>query len=114
MNKLLGLLFFILFVNFTFAQTVEFQVDMGVQAPKGKFTVGNAVKISGNFNNWNNGADVMTDPDADTVYTISKTFNVGDTLLFKYIKNAGDWESDPNRQYIVPAGNSTLFAYFDR
>lgn len=113
MNKVFGLFFFIILVNFTFAQTVEFQVDMGVQAQKGKFTVGDAVKIAGNFNGWNNGADVLTDPDGDTVYTITKTLNVGDTLFFKYIKGADGWENDPNREYIVPSGNSTYFAYFN-
>ncbi|HCY77427.1 MAG TPA: hypothetical protein DHV28_16040 [Ignavibacteriales bacterium] len=113
MNKLLGLITFILLVNFTFAQTVEFQVDMGVAASKGQFTVGDEVKIAGNFNSWNNGADVMTDLDGDTVYTITKTFNVGDTLYFKYIKRADNWENDPNREYIVPSGNSTYFAYWN-
>lgn len=113
MKKMFGLFFFIFLVNFTLAQTVEFQVDMGVQAQKGRFTVGDAVKIAGNFNGWNNGADVMTDPDGDTVYTISKTLNVGDTLFFKFIKGADGWENDPNRQYIVPSGNSIFFAYFN-
>jgi hypothetical protein len=113
MNKMFGLFFFILFANFALAQTVEFQVDMGVQASKGQFTVGDAVKIAGNFNGWNNGADVLTDPDGDTVYTITKTFNVGDTLYFKFIKRADNWENDPNREYIVPNGTSTYFAYFN-
>ena len=113
MNKVYGLFFFIILVNFTFAQTVEFQVDMGVAAQKGKFAVGDAVKIAGNFNEWNNGIDVMTDPDGDTVYTITKTLNVGDTLYFKYIKGDGDWENDPNREYIVPSGNSTFSAYWN-
>ena len=93
MNKVYGLFFFIILVNFTFAQTVEFQVDMGVQAQIGNFTVGDAVKIAGNFNDWNNGIDVMTDPDGDTVYTITKTLNVGDTLYFKFIKGADGWEN---------------------
>ena len=113
MNKVYGLFFFIILVNFTFAQTVEFQVDMGVQAQIGSFTVGDTVKIAGNFNDWNNGIDVMTDPDGDTVYTITKTLNVGDTLYFKFIKGADGWETISNREYIVPAGNSTFSDYFD-
>lgn len=113
MNKIFGLFFFILFANFALAQTVEFQVDMGVQVSKGQFTVGDSVKLAGNFNGWNNGADVMEDLDGDTVYTITKTFNVGDTLFFKFIKRAGDWENVSNREYIVPSGNSTYFAYFN-
>lgn len=92
---------------------ITFNVDMGVQASKGQFTVGDAVKIAGNFNGWNNGADVLTDVDGDTVYTITKTFNVGDTLLYKFIKRASDWENDPNRQYVVPGTNSTVSVYFN-
>lgn len=100
--------------NYTPVATSEvtFQVDMGVQASKGRFTVGDAVNIAGNFNGWNTTADVLTDVDGDTVYTITKTLNVGDTLAFKYLK-AGTYESIPNRSYIVPASNSTFFAYFD-
>jgi hypothetical protein len=102
--------------NYSPAATSEvtFQVDMGVQASKGRFTVGDAVKIAGNFNGWNNGADVMTDVDGDTIYTITKTLNVGDTLSFKFIKGADGWENDPNRVYVVPANNSTYYDYFDR
>jgi|GEM_PF-657684 len=93
---------------------VTFQVDMGVQAQKGRFTIGDPVKLAGNFNGWNNGADVMTDVDGDTIYTITKTLNVGDTLFFKFIKGADTWENDPNREYVVPAINSTYYDYFDR
>ncbi len=82
---------------------VEFQVDMGVQAYKGLFNpASDAVKLAGNFNGWNNGADVMTDVDGDTIYTITKSFNPGDTLFFKFIKGADGWENDPNREYVVP------------
>ena len=56
----------------------------------------------------------MTDVDGDTIYTITKTLNVGDTLFFKFIKGADTWENDPNREYVVPASNSTYYDYFDR
>ena len=113
MNKLLGLSILFLFVNFTAAQTVEFQVHMGVEAFHGRFTVGDTVKIAGNFNGWNTSTDVLTDPDHDTIYTITKTLNIGDTLFFKFIKGVAGWENDPTRYYIVPASNSTYFAYFN-
>jgi hypothetical protein len=92
---------------------VTFNVDMGVKASKGQFTIGDPVKIAGNFNGWNNGADVLTDTDGDTIYTITKSFTVGDTLYYKFIKRAGDWEDDPNREYIVPASNSSLTVFFN-
>ena len=113
MNRLLRLFILFLFANIALAQTVEFQVHMGVEAFHGRFTVGDTVKIAGNFNGWNTGTDVLTDPDNDTIYTITKTLNVGDTLLFKFIKGVAGWENDPTRYYIVPASNSTYFAYFN-
>lgn len=113
MKKMFGLFFFIILASFTFSQTVEFRVDMGVQAQKGNFTVSDTVKLAGNFNGWSNGVDRLTDIDGDTIYTISKTFSVGDTLFFKFIKRADNWETIDDRQYIVPSGNSTYSAYFD-
>lgn len=98
------------------AQTVDvtFAVDMGVQTFKGLFNPAtDAVKIAGTFNGWNNGADVMTDPDGDTVYTITKQFNPGENLEFKFIKGASDWESIDNRTYTVPSVNSTYSAWFN-
>jgi hypothetical protein len=93
---------------------ITFEVDMGVQAYKGKFNpAADAVKISGNFNGWNNGADVMTDLDGDTVYTITKTFTSGDLLEFKFIQGSDGWESIDNRKYTVPAVNATFSAFFD-
>lgn len=93
---------------------ITFEVDMGVQAFKGKFNPAtDAVKIAGNFNGWDNGADVMTDLDGDTVYTITKTFTAGDLLEFKFIQGSGGWESIDNRKYTVPAANATFSAFFD-
>lgn len=57
MNRLLRLFVLFLFANIALAQTVEFQVDMGVQAFHGRFTVGDPLKIVGNLNDWNNGAE---------------------------------------------------------
>ena len=88
---------------------------MGVHAYKGLFNpITDAVKIAGNFNGWNNGSDILTDPDDDTIYTITKTFTLGDTLIFKFIKGTDGWEQDPNREYIVPPGYATFSDYFNR
>lgn len=93
---------------------VTFAVDMGVQAFKGLFNPAtDLVKLAGNFNGWNNGADVMTDTDGDTVYTITKQFNPGENLEFKFIKGVDGWENIPNRTYTVPSSNSTYSAWFD-
>ncbi|MDP2301936.1 MAG: T9SS type A sorting domain-containing protein [Ignavibacteria bacterium] len=91
--------------NVTLAQniSIQFKVNMSVQAKKGLFTPGtDAVKLAGNFNGWSNGGTVLTGPDADTVYTVTiDTFTVGDALAFKFIKGADGWENDPNREFTV-------------
>lgn len=92
---------------------ITFNVDMGVQTFNGQFAIGEPVKIAGNFNGWNNGADYLTDVDGDTIYSITKTFDIGDTLIYKFIKRNNDWENDPNRQYIVPYSNSSINVYFN-
>ncbi len=114
MKKVWGLFFVIILSFFTTAQTVEFQVDMGVQVYKGLFNpTTDTVKIAGNFNDWNNGSDVLTDPDGDTIYTITKTFTTDEELLFRFIKGTDGWEYNFNRGYEVPAGYSTYTAYFN-
>ena len=95
---------------------VTFKVDMGVQAFKGLFNPATEqVHVSGSFNGWNTTADQMTDPDGDTVYTITKNLTVGDTLTFKFHKGIGDpgYESVANRKYVVPGTSSTYSAWFN-
>ena len=98
---------------------VTFAVDMGVQAFKGKFNPAtDTLKISGNFNGWNQYADVMTDLDGDTIYTVTKSLTSGFDLFFKFVntgkaQNTG-YEDDPNRLYTVPFWNSVYDDYFDR
>ena len=114
MKKVWGFFLLTIFCSFTTAQTVEFQVDMGVQAYQGLFNPAtDAVKIAGNFNGWNNGSDVLTDPDGDTIYTITKIFSNDEELLFRFIKGSDGWEYDFNRQYKVPGSNSVYSAYFN-
>jgi hypothetical protein len=117
MKRILYFFFAMLITGAVFAQnSVEFRVNMSIKALKGQFTPGtDAVKLSGNFNGWNNGVDQMTDEDGDSIYTVTiDTFDVGEQLIYKFIKAAGDWESDPNREYTVPAGASVIEVWFDR
>lgn len=117
MKRILYFFFAMLITGAVFAQnSVEFRVNMSIKALKGQFTPGtDEVKLSGNFNGWNNGVDQMTDVDGDSIYTVTiDTFDVGEQLIYKFIKAAGDWESDPNREYTVPAGSSVIEVYFDR
>lgn len=92
---------------------VTFQVNMQYQ------TVGvNGVRIAGNFQGWSPSATPMTRSLVDTnVWTYSDTFNIGDTLRFKYV-NGNAWGQDEqvpaacatggDRLYVVQAGNPVL------
>ena len=115
MKKLWGFFLITIFCSFSTAQTVEFRVDLKVQAYKGLFNPStDDITIVGNFNNWINGADILTDLDGDTIYTITKTFTANDTLLFKFVKGWDDWEYGPYRVYIVPPWNTVYADYFNR
>jgi hypothetical protein len=119
MKKIVYLLLVVFAAGTALAQTVEFNVNMSIKALKGTFTPGERqVFLAGNFNGWNTSATEMTDNDNDSIYTTTiDTFAVDDTLYFKFITVAGSdivWESDPNREYVVPSGSSTFSDYFDR
>jgi hypothetical protein len=114
MKTLMYIMFAVFIANTAFAQTVEFQLDMRVKAKKGTFNPAtDAVVVAGNFNEWNTAADPLTDTNNDTIYTITKTFTTGEALEFKFVQLPEGWESVPNREYTVPAGNSVYYAYFD-
>jgi hypothetical protein len=115
MKRMLYIIIAMFIAGTAFAQSVEFNVNMSAQAIKGTFVPGtDTVKLAGNFNNWNNGIDKMTDTDGDSIYTVTiDTFAVGDTLKFKFIMGESSWESLSDRQYIVPAENSIFSVYFD-
>lgn len=116
MRKLVYFVFALFLANTALAQTVEFQLDMSIKAKKGEFIPGtDSVCVAGNFNGWTVKQNLLTDPNNDSVYTVTiDTFNVGEVLYFKFVKNSTGWEQDPNREYTVPAGTSIYYAYFDR
>ncbi len=90
---------------------VTFNINMRVAILKGKFTPStDLLVIRGNFNGWSGNADQLSDPDGDSVYSITKTFNIGDNLEFKFVivRSGQDfWEDQiPNRTYTVQAGTN--------
>lgn len=97
--------------------TVEFQCNMGVQIKKGLFDPSlDTLMVSGGFNSWGP-TDIMTDPNNDSIYTITLTpGTVGSTIEFKYNfkhNGAGTWEGVSNRQYVLPEGLSSYYAWFN-
>lgn len=115
MRKILYVIFALFIANMAYAQTVEFQVDMSIKAKKGTFNpAADTMHVAGNFSNWTVSATTLTDPDMDSVYTVTiDTFAVDDMLEFKFVINSTGWESVPNRTYTVPSGSSVYHAYYD-
>lgn len=96
------------------AVDITFEVDMGVQAFKGKFNPAtDAVRLAGSFTDWATNALTMTDLDGDTVYTVTTQLTAGELVKFKFIKGTDGWESIPDREYTVPSNNATFSAFFD-
>jgi len=98
------------------APSVEFQCNMSVQMKKGLFDPAtDAVLIRGSMNSWGT-ADTLKDANVDSIYTITLAPGAaGETASFKffYVHNSTDnWENDPNRSYLLPAGPSTYYAWF--
>jgi hypothetical protein len=87
------------------ANNVTFQIDMTAQNPS-------AVYIRGSFNDWgnsqpawaltNNGSGIWSG-------TFDDTNTPGTVESCKFFYQPGDnWESDPNRQFVLAAGGQTL------
>jgi hypothetical protein len=84
---------------------------MRVKILKGEFTPSSdLLVIRGNFNGWSGLADQLSDPDGDSIYSITKTFNVGDNLEFKFVihRSGTDFWEDriPNRTLTVQPGTN--------
>jgi len=95
--------------------SVTFNVDMSVKAAEQQFNpTTSSVYIRGNFNGW--GLTQMFDPNVDLIYTTTLgNLTPGSIIYFKFFyDNPDTWESDPNREYIVPVGGGTFTDYFDR
>ena len=92
--------------------TNGFQVTMNVDMHNAGLLPGEPVYIAGSFGGthgtWNepgtNPANEMTDPDHDTVYSITMTLAEG-IYQFKFFKgtgwNGGEWPGDPNRSIYI-------------
>lgn len=98
---------------------VTFSVDMGVQAFEGNFDPATStVVVRGSFQvaagdaaNWAGNFFNMTDPDGDTVYTVTATFplsEAGNSYAFKFVQSPENWESTPDRPFTLAGPNVTM------
>ncbi len=116
---------FLTTVDFLQAQTVDvtFQVDMSVKIHTGYFNPAtDVVTCPGDFNNWlneppANSEKVLTDPDNDSVYTLTIAMAPNSTYGYKFNIGLG-WdgkdETQGNRSVVVGASNMTVDpSFFD-
>ncbi len=83
--------------------TVTFQVDMNFQ------TINGDVTIAGDFNGWNGTANLMSDPDNDSIYTAEILYPAGSSYEqeYKFI-NSGSWENMlENRLFTIDDSDTT-------
>lgn len=132
MKKLLLPLLLLVCSSLVFAQSnipVTFQVDLTIKTGEGLFIPGtDNVTLRGSFmdetglrdGDWfpSEGPFVLTDDDADTIYTF--TVDLPDSLAgnlyeFKYQINDAIWEGDPNRKFTLVSPETIIpVDYFDR
>lgn len=98
---------------------VRFKVDMTGPSRAGKFNpTKDTALVAGSFNGWNNNSKGMTKGASDSIYSIVyDSLTSGSTLYFKYVYRNGAvfWEDDPNRSYLVPEKDSSVFSdYWNR
>lgn len=118
MKNLIYILFSLLILsNLTFAQNMEFKLNMSVQIAEGNFdATTNTAEVRGNFNGWTGGVTVLDDTDGDQIYTaVLENVAADSALEFKFvIVGATDrWESVDNRTYTTTGTNDVFEAYFN-
>jgi hypothetical protein len=125
MKKLMLTVLFALIGTTVFADIpVTFQCDMGVQVWKGIFNPATDVLVvRGNFQtdagdpngDWQGDMFTLSDPDGDTVYTITvnlPTDSAGKAYEYKYVISPDGWESVANRTFTLTAPSMTLDPVF--
>ncbi|TAK52835.1 MAG: hypothetical protein EPO24_15015, partial [Bacteroidetes bacterium] len=109
-------------VSFVYADTIEFRVNMSIQALKGTFNPAeDKVFIRATFNAWGttNPEDTLFDGDHDLIYTKTISLPAGDSIQFKFVFrdvsiDSAVWENINNRRYTIPSGGGIYQDYFDR
>jgi len=105
-------------ISVTFAHNVNvtFQVDMALMIRLGKFAVGtDTVSVNGTFNGYAPKVDLLTDPNNDSVYTLTKSIRANSHIEYKFWKSRGplNWEDDiSNRTFDLGDTSVTLAVVF--
>ncbi len=119
MRNLLGLLSLLCTTALTWSTPVTFQVDMEIQCRYGRFQpLSDQVVLRGDFNDWSGNEAALTDPDSDSLYTLTLELPSGG-YSYKYVMFLQEeyyiWETTiPNRWVVVGEDPLTLpVVYFD-
>jgi alpha-amylase len=114
------LLLHLAFFGYSQTTSVTFNVNMNHQVTLGNFNPGTqTVDIAGSFNNWGTPPTVMTDADADGIYSTTLTLTIGTTYQYKTRINAlwnGTEEfagGGANRTYTAVANDVVNYWYND-
>ena len=93
-----------------FLPMVTFQVNMSAQIERGKFIVGTDVlDVAGTINNWGETINLLSDDDADGIYTATLPIAEG-AIEYKFRINS-NWdtaEAVSNRTYTVVPGDNVI------
>lgn len=106
--------------NTGITSSVTFNVDMQLPAQGDFDPATDHVFIAGNFTDWGTGALEMTDPDGDTIYTITvNDFTSGYLAIYKFLYSAttpgnGTWETNSEGDdIIVGSGGNRIYGVHD-
>ncbi len=98
---------------------VTFNVDMHGPAKSTFDPSSDHVFIAGNFTDWQNSAVEMSDPEGDSIYSVTvNTFNSGDLAIYKFVFSASDvpsgtWESPTEGDDIFGVDNNRIAGIVD-
>ncbi len=99
---------------------VTFNVDMHLPAQGSFDPTSDHVFIAGNFTNWGTDAVEMSDPEGDTIYTVTaNNLNSGDLPIYKFLWSPdsaanGNWETNDTGDDIIPgSGGNRIYGVHD-
>jgi hypothetical protein len=99
--------------------SVTFNVDMHGPAKSTFDPSADHVFIAGNFTDWQNSAIEMTDPEGDSVYSVTvDTLTSGDLVIYKFVHSptdapSGTWESPSEGDDIFGNDNNRIAGIVD-
>lgn len=108
-----------LFADLEAQNNITFRVKMSIKMRENVFvpSAGDTVVVRGDFQGWGGKTHVLTDPDADSIYTGTFGVGTGTSIKYKFVMITADgdgWESSPDRTLALTGSAQTLpIVYFE-